>query len=240
MWTSGPCADWAAFVFSSLGTDRILGLFKFGTHAHIDAFVRGTLYMNPLRYFAQLEAEEHPDLRSDSFEGVGRLIQAEGAILSVQVEGDYQPVGQIAGAIQGRPNDGIQANLFCMYALREPTGQQFIDPLNFRFGDTFAVFTNGDEFLQRVRNAATLAGHNLRGGLVEYIDEHQHHGEVGIFRKRLRFAYQSEFRLAVIPGVATPYCLQVGDLSDITITGPLAQLNDLLRIQRPQQDFPPH
>jgi hypothetical protein len=233
MWIFGPCAEWAAFVFSGLGTDRILGLFKFGTHAHINDFVRGTLYMNPLRYFAQLEADEHSDLRRDSFEGVGRLIQADGAILSVKVEGDYQPVGKIAGAMQWRPNEGIQANLFCMYALREPTHPQFIDPLNLRFGDTFAVFTNGDEFLERVRNAAMLAGHNLRHGLVEYIDEHQHHGEVGIFRKRLRFAYQSEFRLAIVPGVATPYCLHVGDLSDIAITGPLAQLNDLLRLQEP-------
>lgn len=214
-------------------TDRILGLFKFGTRVHIDDFVRGTLYMNPLRYFAQLEADEHPDLRRDSFEGVGRLIQANGAMLSVQVDGDYQPVGQIAGAIQWRPNEGIQANLFCMYALRETTGPQFIDPFNFHFGDTFAVFTNGDEFLERVRNAATLAGYNLRHHLVEYIDERQHHGEVGIFRKRLRFAYQSEFRLAIVPGVAAPYRLQVGDLSDITITGPLDQLNDRLRLQRP-------
>jgi hypothetical protein len=224
-----------------MGADRILGLLKFGTSAHIDDFVRGTLYMNPLHYFAQLEADEQLDLRGDSFEGIGRLIQADGAMLSIQVQGNYQPVARIAGAIQWRPTDGIKANLFCMYALREPTGPQFVDPLNFRFGDTFAVFTNGDEFLRRVREAAALAGHGLHCHLVEYIDEQQHQGEVGIFRKRLRFAYQSEFRLAIVPGVETPYRLHVGDLSDITITGPLAQLNDLLRLERPQQNLPaPH
>jgi hypothetical protein len=217
--------------FSTLATDRILGLFKFGRRAHIEAFVQGTLYMNPLRYFARLEEKEHPDLRSDSFEGVGHLIQADGAILSVQVDGDCQPVGQIAGPIQWRPSNGIQANLFCMYALREPTDQQFIDPRNFHFGDTFAVFTNGDEFLKRVKKAAMRAGHNMRHDLVEYVDERRHSGDVGIFRKRIRFAYQSEFRLAISPGVSVPYNLEVGDLSDIAITGPLAQLNDLLRIQ---------
>ncbi len=217
-----------------MGTDRILGFLKFGRSADIGDLVRGTLYMNPLHYFAQLEADEDPDLRGDSFEGVGRLIQADGAMLSVQIKEDYQPVGRIEGAIQWRPTDGIKANLFCMYALREPTGPQFVDPLNFRFGDTFAIFTNGDEFLWRVKNAAALAGHNLHYHLVEYIDEKQHQGEVGIFRKRSQFAYQSEFRIAIIPGVETPYRFQVGDLSDITLTGPLAQLNTLLRLEGPQ------
>jgi hypothetical protein len=238
---NAPVLPGTAVVLLRMGTDRILGLLKFGTSAHIDDLVRGTLYMNPLHYFAHLEADEQPDLRGDSFEGVGRLIQADGAMLSIQVHGNYQPVARIAGAIRWRPTDGIKANLFCMYAVREPVGPPFVDPLNFRFGDTFIVFTNGDEFLRRVRDAAALAGHNLLHQLVQYIDEQQHHGEIGIFRKRLRFAYQSEFRIAIVPGVETPYCLHVGDLSDIAITGPLAQFNELLRLQGPQQNLPaPH
>jgi hypothetical protein len=218
-----------------MGTDRVLGLLKFGDSDHIDDLIRGKLYMNPLSYFERLEAEEHLDLRGDSFEGVGRLVQADGAILSIQVEGNFQPVMQIAGAIRWRPTGGFKANLFCMYALREPTGPQFVHPLNLRFGDTFAVFTNGEEFLRRVRDAAALSAHELQEGLVEYIDEQRHQGIVGLFRKRLRFAHQSEFRLALVPGIERPYCLHVGDLSDIALTGPLAELNQRLRLELPKE-----
>ncbi|SPE35939.1 conserved hypothetical protein [Candidatus Sulfopaludibacter sp. SbA3] len=212
---------------------RVLGLFKFGQRAHIDDLVRGTLYMNSLQYFVETEASNPDDLRCDSFEGVGRLIQADGGTLSMKIQNAFQPVARIRGAIQWRPTDGIKANIFCMYALREPTGPQFVDPLNFRFGDTFAVFTDGDEFFRRVRTAAEAAGLNVECHLVEYINEGKHQGEMGIFRKRLRFSYQSELRIAIVPGTAGPYRLYVGDLSDITRTGPLPDLNSLLRLNPP-------
>ena len=120
-----------------------------------------------------------------------------------------------------------------MYALREPTGAQFVDPLNFRFGDTFAIFTDGDEFLRRVRTAADAASLKVEYHLVEYINEREHQGEMGIFRKRLRFSYQSELRIAIVPGRDEPYRLHVGDLSDITRTGPLSELNSLLHFNAP-------
>jgi len=60
-------------------SDRILALLKFGRREHIDDFVKGTLYMNTLQYSAETEAAHSRDeLRCDPFEGVGRLIQADG------------------------------------------------------------------------------------------------------------------------------------------------------------------
>jgi len=53
---------------------------------------------------------------------------------------------------------------------------------------------------------------------------------VGIFRKDSRFAYQSEFRVALLPGAGIPYELKIGDLSDIVMVGPLCELNQRLRI----------
>ena len=122
---------------------KVLALMKFGWQEHIADFVRGTLYMNTLQYFAALEAEA-TDLRADPFEGVGRLIQFE--TLSVKINDDFQPIGGITGPLQWRPAGGIRGNVFCMYALRPPQGPQLIDELNFRFGDTFALLTDGDEF----------------------------------------------------------------------------------------------
>jgi len=53
---------------------------------------------------------------------------------------------------------------------------------------------------------------------------------MGIFRKSSNFAYQSELRIALKPRTGAPYRLQVGDLTDITFTGPLSALNQLLKV----------
>jgi hypothetical protein len=66
--------------------------------------------------------------------------------------------------------------------------------------------------------------------MVEYVDDREYHGKMGIFKKSSYFAYQSEFRIALKPGTGSPYCLQVGDLADISCTGPLATLNECIRV----------
>jgi hypothetical protein len=116
-----------------------------------------------------------------------------------------------------------------MYALRPPGSPVFVDERNFRFGDAFAVLIDGEEFLRRVRTAAESCGHKLIYRLVEYFDEETYTGPVGIFGKRSAFRYQSEFRIALVPGINEPYSFAVGDLSDIAQIGPLPELNQRLR-----------
>ena len=202
--------------------DRISALLKFASKEHVDDFVKGNLYMNTLGYFAHMEAEQQADLRRDSFEGVGALRQADGAILSMEVDGEFQPVLRIKGAIKWWPPAGIQANVFCMHALLSSSEPELIDERNFHFGDTFAVVRDGDEFLRRLK----VAGEHLGMGwqLVEYVDEQKHNGAMGVFRKRSVFSYQSEFRIALKPGLGKPLTVKVGDLSDIVSTGPIREL----------------
>jgi hypothetical protein len=104
-----------------------------------------------------------------------------------------------------------------------------IDPRNTKFGDTFVVLINGDEFLRRVHVAAQKTGFALKYGLVQYVDSKVYNGPMGIFRKFSAFSYQSRFRIALVPGTGNPYCLRVGDLSDITLTGNLAEINKRIR-----------
>jgi len=108
-------------------------------------------------------------------------------------------------------------NIFCMYALRKSS--PVIDEQNFKFGDSFAQVTNGEEFLRRVNSVCQRAGVTLHWGLVEYVDLKTHRGRMGPFHKSSTFAYQSEFRVAITPGFGEPYPLMVDDLSDITAVG---------------------
>jgi hypothetical protein len=210
-----------------MALDRVLGLFKFGQRAHIEQFVGGSIYMNPLRYFVE---HENNIARRDSREGQGLWLQPGLVTFSIQINGDFVPIGGLDGPIAfTRPGD-LNVNVFCMHALRASVARHLIDPRNLAFGDTFAVLKDGDEFLRRVRCVAERAGLRPEIGMVEYVDEREYQGEMGIFRKSSLFAYQSELRIALKPGTGAPYQLEIGNLADITFVGPLLDLNGLLRV----------
>jgi len=212
----------------SLRSPRVLGLFKFGGRAHMEELVtEGHVYMPPLSYFVELESDA---LRADPAEGCARSVAADGFRLDVQVDGEWKPVGGIAGPVRFRDGTLLSANVYCTYALLDNGAASLVDTRNYEFGDTYVVFTDGDEFLRRVRAAASRLGVKLEASLVEYVDETTYAGPMGIFRKYSSFAYQSECRLALLPGTGAPYSLRLGDLSDIALIGPLAELNTRIRI----------
>lgn len=208
--------------------DRVLRIAKFGQRCYIDKFVRGQLYMNTLAHFANIESNP---ARRDEYEGENFWMQPDKGTWSLMNDGVYKPISGIIGPIAWRREGILDANVFCMFALRASVAKWVIDPRNFAFGDTFAVLKDGDEFLRRVQAAVQRAGHALKCGLVEYVDRSTYHGAVGIFRKSSEFSYQSEFRLAILPGLGAPYPLEVGELSDITITGPLAELAQMMVVE---------
>ncbi len=205
-----------------------MGLFKFGLRQHIEEFVgEGHLYMNTLSYFRTLE---DGTLRQDKEEGSAFCMQPGKAKLGIEVDGAFQEIPDIVGPIVYWDEIDQRSNVFCMYVLRASPAAALIDPQNFEFGDTFALLTDGNEFLRRVRLAVQDSGQRLQWGLVEYVDRATYHGSMGIFKKFSSFSYQSEFRIALVPGTGRAYSLRVGDLSDITLTGKLADLNSRLKI----------
>jgi len=211
-------------------SNRILALFKFGNRQHIDEFVgAGHLFMNTLKYFRERETKDI--LRSDKYEGTIHCKQTDGATLSIKQNDTWLKIGTIQGPILASDGSEENTNVFCMYAFMDNVSEK-IDPKNFDFGDTYAILTDGDEFLLRVRKAAEREGLTLRHDLVEYVDRSTYNGVMGVFRKFSEFAYQSEFRISVVSYLKGPYSLRIGDLSDISLTGNLEELNDRIRIKR--------
>jgi hypothetical protein len=207
--------------------DRVLGLFKFGKRPHIDAFVAGNLYMNPLSYFTELEGDE---VRGDREDMIRWSHQATQLALSMEVDGNFVPINNLVGQVRFSHPGDRRANVFCMYAFRDSRAETLVDPRNFAFGDTYAILVNGDEFLRRVLAAAREQELAVTWSLVGYVPRESHTGPMGIFCKFDTFQYQSEFRIALLPGTGEPYTLSIGDLRDIVLTGPLEQLNSRLRI----------
>jgi hypothetical protein len=208
--------------------DRVLAIFKFGKREHIDQFVHeGHIYMNSLKYFKTLEGDLQ---RTDKYEGASYNLQADGAKLRMEQNGKWVDVATIRNQIVSSDGNEHLTKVFCMYALLESKSKGLVDPRNFEFGDTFVILKDGDEFLRRVYATAKKENIVLKQGCVEYIDKAKYNGAMGVFRKFSEFAYQSEFRLSVVTEKETPFSLRVGDISDISMVGPFAELNKRIKI----------
>jgi hypothetical protein len=157
---------------------------------------------------------------------------ADGGTLSVEMNGQWASVGTIVGGLEFSHPDTQEANVFCMYAFRASQAGTLIDPRNLGFGDTFVIFTNTDEFLRRARAEAQRRSLELKSGLVEYVDRRTYTGKMGVFRKFSEFAFQSEARLALLPGTGAPYSLRLGSLSDIAMLASLSEINQRIKITR--------
>lgn len=207
--------------------EQVLGIFKFGKRQHIDQFVQGHVYMNTLEYF--VSSETNP-ARRDKGEGTKLWLPSK-VSFQIRIAGEFRAIPNLIGPIRYRHPDDLQVNVFCMYALRASQAKNLVHSRNLAFGDTYAVLTDGDEFLRRVSRAAEELGFRPAWGLVEYVDEASHHGPMGPFRKSSQFAYQSECRIVLEPGVGSVLSLQVGALTDIVSTGRLDELNQHLHVE---------
>lgn len=54
---------------------------------------------------------------------------------------------------------------------------------------------------------------------------------MSLFTKFNSFQYQSEFRIAMAPGTGKNFCLDIGDLSDITMVGKLSEVNNHIKVE---------
>jgi hypothetical protein len=98
------------------------------------------------------------------------------------------------------------------------------------FGDTFAVFTQPEKFLSMVKSAVQEWDLHMWYGPVEYVSRTGYNGDLGPFKKFDTYEYQSEFRIVVSKGKGQPLLLKLGNLSDMIITGPSAELNERIRL----------
>lgn len=213
--------------------DRVMGIFKFGNIEHIEQFVHeGHLYMNTLKYFRELESQGDA-LRADRHEGASHCEQIEaGSKFEVELEGKWIPIGGIqSGQIISFDNTKDTTKVYCMYALRE-SSYGLVDPLNFQFGDSYAVLIQGDDFLDRVHTTAIRQKLDINWGLVNYVDRKTYTGPMGSYSKFSDFDYQSEFRITIESQSERPLSLYIGDISDISQIGPLPELNKRIRIKQ--------
>lgn len=204
-------------------TPGVFAPFKLGTREHMGAVLtRGVVYMNPLSYFAKLDADP---ARADPDEGTWHCEEATGATLKVMHDDEWADVGTMTGPIRFRDDQLLLANVYCMHAR---LSHGLFKPDTFGFGDAYVLFHKPLEFLDRVAQAAKKAAREIEYRLVEYVELETHTGPMGPFRKSNAFAGQSEFRIVLPDGDGKPLSLVLGDLRDIALIG---EATDTLKLE---------
>lgn len=216
----------------------MLALMKFGAADHMAELLQhGRLYMHPISFFKALESDVS---RGDQHEGLSRCWRVDSARLEVRQGDEWLNVGGIVGQLLLRDQRAEVGNIYCVYALRGSHAEAFFDghcarPVDvdsLRLGDSVVVFTNGAEFMHRVRAAAKLERLDLSYDLVEYVDRETYHGPMGPFRKFSTFTQQSEFRILAKPELLPARILSVGPLADIAMVCSRAELDGRLRLRQ--------
>ena len=222
---------------------------------HADAFIRGSLFANRLRYFKQIE---NRDGRGDKYEGaiVPKLDGLCFTLTSTDIQtGEVTeitiPEEDFAGPTIILPKWFDHINLFCMYS-GHSGGTEKISADNLqclkkqleipedctKLGRYAVLIKNPKEFIRRVRFGAERENYRISWRFVRYYDP-----EVGtvpsesnldsIFSKPRQYEYQKEFRFAIDTGTleSDPITLDIGDISDIAFRMDTPDINRLLSVR---------
>lgn len=207
---------------------HIISLFlKFGEERHMcDLFYNGTIYMNPIQYFRNLE-DNH--LRGDTYEGISRIKNyppGKFTIPSLGFTGNYL-------AFQVRESyQTVLGNIFSLYCVsshgwKDPSKIKISD-LNKRFGSHCVIIKNNVKFLSLIENKLKEIGADFHHGFVKYYDKDKIDRKLNLFEKPLEFEYQKEFRFYVDTRSDEPFIINIGSLEDIAELHPAGGIIDTL------------
>ena len=217
-----------------------------------EEFLNGSLFMNTLRFFRDLEDSAAGGLRGDALDGDYGVFDPKRIRMTVggrDINGEEE---EELVSIRIVPNQSLASVVLCLHSMdsrgfaglridEDRTAALRIDERNFALGSKMVLIKKPGEFIRRVSvglDGATRAGKLLSytSGIVQYQDEGFHGAfpkDELAFVKRAQFSHQREYRVFAQPtGVEIedpqpkPVRLEVGSLRDIAILTTPQEFND--------------
>lgn len=193
--------------------DHTIALFfKIGKREHIlDLYENGTVYMNTLKYFREIEDEN----RGDPNEGAIDLTAARNGTFRVPwSDQDFK-------FIRARYGSFLQTgNLYCLYCMSSygfPNPLEFkFDDRNIEFGSYCLMIKKPGVFLERLERALKKQNYRFKHGFVNYYQEKTRMKNLGPFDKPEKFEYQKEFRFFVENDRLEPIKVNIGSMKSYT------------------------
>jgi hypothetical protein len=240
---------------------KVIAFVKFcREESHADQFIKGSLYMNRLRYFQKLEASDKDDGRSDPYEAISSWHQPDRIEVVISFRG-FNSIkiakNEMASPLVISRNHYSDMHLFCIYALSLPypaflqgdhdeiqaklqAAASQIDSRCLDFGP-YAVIVWPDQFCEKLSQALQQCNYWRKVGMVEYYDEKAFHGDFAQedvpFRKQSRFAYQKEFRVCLqTPAGDEPLTFEIGDMSAFATKVRSADINASFKVTLTNND----
>ena len=218
-------------------------LVKFFREAkHAADFVDGKVFCNRLCTFKKIEGSDDSG-RADRNEGTTFWLQPGQANI---VLNGRDLTEALAEPLQVQMDWLDDLHLFCMHAAHTGTldvatlSNENIEVLRrelmvpddcLKLGEHAVIVKDVADFVNRMSAAAKAKNYRFTRGLVEYYNPETFHGSFrgteSVFRKQRLHSYQREYRFVIDTGSLSdcPLTLEVGDLSDITISLRATELN---------------
>jgi len=205
--------------FEGLPRSHVFAFLKIGERQYMDDLLQnGTIYCNTVRHFCKTGGDV---FRNDPHEGLGFVYQNDVEITlgTKWLFGEDLVLNEKTGLtaqVDFRDASQGRLNIYCLYGISQAS--LIGDKRNFVAGP-WCVIAQRVPFLERVKNAflaARVKGvDSMEYRSVKYVKREVHAGVMAPFCKYDTFAYQSEFRIVVSPGVGKPYSFRIGSIEDI-------------------------
>ncbi|MEL0655223.1 hypothetical protein V6257_09300 [Pseudoalteromonas issachenkonii] len=218
----------------------------FDEDKHAEMFLDGFLHSKKLSYFRKLYDEALGN-RGDKHEGVISWYKAEELIIEI----NGVTLKDVVGNVSMNMNYHDNVNIFCLYAsyqtenfeLTQENLPKLIEELKISesclgLGRKAVIVTNVEEFINRVFNKAEQQQLNFKAGLIEYYDPEIFSGKFkdddAIFKKRIEFSHQKEYRFAFYPNNISDDAmnLDIGNIRDIAFKMEAREINNEIKISK--------
>ncbi len=202
-------------------------LIKFMDSKYVEPFVNeGLMFMNNIEFFRKFE-NKIEKVRGDVFEGLTASYLAENLEIKI---GDHL-IRDAVGKVDVRYNHEDETNIYSMTKISDgnvlDAGEEglVLSDKFLKFGDK-ALFIGGSDIpifesrlksaIEKTKDTYTLKKDNIFAKQVDYLNRDIFHGEMDIFNKFREYSWQYEWRISIKQtNRKGPYCLKIGNLSDI-------------------------
>ncbi|MFE4140691.1 hypothetical protein ACFX4I_02325 [Peribacillus sp. YIM B13472] len=175
-------------------------LLKFGTQENIESLLNdGTIYMNRLGHYVELEKDELEKKikRADRYDGLHMRFKPTGVTMIVD---DHKIEGS-AKSVDITINETLEKYVYCLagitierlYAYKAGKITRLIPEDLEKFGEYCTVIIDTGQFVKRINDHFDVEDQKY----ISYIDLENTEGFIGPFKKDWGFQDQLEFRLLV-------------------------------------------
>lgn len=220
----------------------------FAKESYAENFLNGSIFMKPLEYFTTLDASDESG-RGDRHEGISAWLQPN--MVNIKIGGIKICSDDLTAPVVCRHKLQLAKNVLCMHAayisdsapldlLRTTdSGNQLRIPSeNISLGQHSVFIKDGEEFLNRVKNAVLDKNLSMRCGLVNYYDpaiaHSQFNDDDAPFNKQQKFSYQREYRIVIEKSDSVPcdFTLEIGCIRDIALPMSIDEINSSIRVNQ--------